>query len=1007
MFQKLKHLAHPQRLIRDRWGRPIAVSFRFVLLVALLSTMLNPLASAQTVRADDNEPETSWLMQAISTIDGFFPTSWSCGGAAPAPQSILQFHRNWHCTNPDHSGPNWGNRFFGFHKQFLLGFNRYRAANGFPYIQTWVPSPGALIPPAHGGRPANTPCPTCVALPNQFRLPAAGGTLDSFTSVTAIGDAIVGWHNTNHGRIGQSGGTGCVIPGQAPQGDMSCVAFSPRDPIFYRYHHNFDDVQNAWRTHQPTDIMIVFDRSGSMGLPAVGAPTRLEAARSAANLFTDLLEDGTSHRVGMVSFSTGASAPADLLLTAIAAAPAAMNGALAGLSAGGSTSIGAGLQQAQATLAAGGNPRKAILLLTDGMENNSPMIADVQAGLGDTHLCAVGFGTPGSLDGPKLRDLAERQGGIYVSGPGALELRKFFVDCFADIFDSFVGEDPIESLPAGQTASNPLIHVAQQDEKITFVLSWSNPTPKGGLRLEVFTPAGNPVDLADPIIESSYGDSWHIVRIRLPYQGEGDGKWIAQAVRGEHTFANGFTGNAFVDAQEGTNLVRAQLRYLCPDGCTNVLYYEDEMAMGEESTFDEHSSVYADALFNEVPSGTVTNITRVRQAEEFAERLKRGGFDLLVYASKEAREQQPYDSILARTLCAANAPRAIISDNRQNDAARRIFNCVGVEPTDNVNWQELIVKGFGLEGAFKLNQPAHAHVPFSYSLKPIANNGAAQATNEQGDIAILGNNNSQEDQQYFISALTRAPARVLPFAWISNYYTGESLHPTFQIPEPYWPEKGYESVKALVQVTRPLRGLGELAAEVGVTDQSQVNGDLLDPRQSALLKLDPEQTGEIVPTETLEFELFDDGSNGDGTANDHYWEASLPDKLAEFDGQYRFHAIFELCRDGLCVQREAEQTVVVESKLDREKTRVEVEHVDDNRIRILVTPMDNSGHPLGPGKANTIQVVASCPIQVERSVDLDGKGTYEFVVSWSEQERPSLSLAQFGRPGERIPIQLP
>ena len=78
--------------------------------------------------ADPNhEIDTAnWIALPISSIDGFFPTPWSCGGAAPSPQALVQFHENWHCTNPDHSGTNWGNRFFGFHKQFLLGYDRYR-----------------------------------------------------------------------------------------------------------------------------------------------------------------------------------------------------------------------------------------------------------------------------------------------------------------------------------------------------------------------------------------------------------------------------------------------------------------------------------------------------------------------------------------------------------------------------------------------------------------------------------------------------------------------------------------------------------------------------------------------------------------------------------------------------------------------------------------------------------------------------------------------------------------
>ena len=94
-----------------------------------------------------------------------------------------------------------------------------------------------------------------------------------------------------------------------------------------------------------------------------------------------------------------------------------MTTALSGISAGGATSIGGGLLGAVTALNASSNPHKAILLLTDGVENTAPMIADAVGRtpnqLRDTHVCAVGFGTPGSLDGPKLRDLAERQGGTY------------------------------------------------------------------------------------------------------------------------------------------------------------------------------------------------------------------------------------------------------------------------------------------------------------------------------------------------------------------------------------------------------------------------------------------------------------------------------------------------------------------------------------------------------------------------------------------------------------------
>ncbi len=987
-----------RRLLR---GTPGRLFVRAVLLLCLCAGL--------PALADDDEPETTWLTQAIASIDGLFPTPWLCSGAAPAAQSILQFHRNWHCTNPDNSGPNWGNRFFGFHKQFLQGFNQYRAANGFPYIQTWAPAPGALIPPRHRARPANAPCPTCVTLLDDFKLPAAGGTLDDFATVTAIGDAIVGWHNQNHRRIADAGGADCASS-SGPTGDMRCASQSPRDPIFYRYHNIFDDVQNAWRTHQDTDIMIVFDRSGSMSLPSDGGGTRLQAAKDAANLFADLMENGSAHRLGLASFSSSASNPPEMALTAVAGAPAAMTAALAGISASGATSIGGGLQQAQTTLAGGLNDRKAILLLTDGMENTAPTIADVQAALGDTHVCAVGLGTAGSLDGPKLRDLSERQGGIYISTPNALELKKFFVDCFADIFDSFVGEDPIEMLPAGQAASNPTIHTALGDEKLTFVLSWDRPVPTGSLRLEITSPSGGVVDFSAPGLESEVGDTWHIVRFPLPLLGEGDGDWQARAVRSFKTFVNGFTSDAFEDFFQGAELVRAELRYLCPSTCQNVLYYEDEMDMGEDATFDEHASPYAEALFTEVPRGTVGTVTRVRDPQEFAGLLRKGGYDLLVYASRFAKDQQPYDGILTELLCAKDAPRAIVSDNRRVESALAILRCAGAEPTDETNWDTLTGQGV-VQGSYRLLEPPHAVGPFSFGLKPLLDSSAAQATTPSGNAAVIAVAGEAEDLSFFITALTRAPARVLPFTWISNAYTGEALHPTFHIPEMYWPEKGYDEVRAVVEVTRPLRSLGELASEVGLSEPRRIEGDILDPLQSALLKLDPNGTGQIIPTETLTFELFDDGTNGDGSANDRYWEASLPEDIAKFDGQYRFRAIFELCQGGTCVQREAQHTVVVGSKLSSDTTKVSTEPLEPangrNRTRILVTPADAGGLRLGPGRADAFQVSSLCDVQVESVRDADGRGTYEIVVNWARgKETPTLLISQFGRPQEGLEVSL-
>lgn len=314
--------------------------------------------------------------------------------------------------------------------------------------------------------------------------------------------------------------------------------------MFWRAHKALDDVHAAWQQLQAADVMIVFDRSGSMTQPAEAGSTvsKLNAAKSAAEMFADLLEDGQGHNLGLVSFATTATDPPDLGLTSVDGVLPTVQATLAGIAAGGSTAIGDGLLKAQTELTTNGsNECKAILLLTDGKENRPPCLegtgigclgggSDIAPGaFGDTQVCAVGYGDESTLDGVVLRDLAERQGGIYTAGVGDLQLKKFFVDCFADIFDEFPAVDPFVVLPAQVKATDPIVVDSAFDTKITFIVAWEH---RGDpLRLEIISPSGNVLDLADPAIESSTGDTWHFVRVPLPYEDMGPGQWQARAVR--------------------------------------------------------------------------------------------------------------------------------------------------------------------------------------------------------------------------------------------------------------------------------------------------------------------------------------------------------------------------------------------------------------------------------------------------------------------------------------------
>jgi hypothetical protein len=212
--------------------------------------------------------------------------------------------------------------------------------------------------------------------------------------------------------------------------------------------------------------MLVMDRSGSMSLDAGTGRTRIVEAHDAASLFVQLIRTGAGDRVGLVSFSTTAPSPPDFALTTvngstknalIGSAPFS-GGIVGGLVPGGLTSIGKGLTvaQSQFPLSGRGVNQRTVLLLTDGLENTPPMIADVDSSLNGDDLSVIGLGSESSLNGPLLNSLAEAHNGLYTRAGDGLKLRKFFALAYGNIFESGTLTDPEFFLPANQTNAQPL-----------------------------------------------------------------------------------------------------------------------------------------------------------------------------------------------------------------------------------------------------------------------------------------------------------------------------------------------------------------------------------------------------------------------------------------------------------------------------------------------------------------------------------------------------------------------
>jgi hypothetical protein len=287
------------------------------------------------------------------------------------------------------------------------------------------------------------------------------------------------------------------------------------------------------------DVMIVFDRSGSMLETDATGRTKLDVARDAVSLFIQLLQVG-GNRAGFVSFST--SATVDFLIadvsqanknTLIGFAPFS-GGKVGELVAGGTTSIGEGLDAAIKQFPVQVRNPRAILLMTDGHENTPRFISDIENSLAgiDTHV--IGLGTAANLREPLLSKLASDHNGAYHRAEGSITLEKFFSHAFGSIFKQGILMDPEFDLPAGRNASQPIdFHICGENE-ITVVIGWDR--INATLFIVLTTPTGMVVTGSSPGVEESFGRTWSFLRLTLPYGGERDGIWRAAVTRadGDH-----------------------------------------------------------------------------------------------------------------------------------------------------------------------------------------------------------------------------------------------------------------------------------------------------------------------------------------------------------------------------------------------------------------------------------------------------------------------------------------
>ena len=273
---------------------------------------------------------------------------------------------------------------------------------------------------------------------------------------------------------------------------------------------------------------LVLDRSGSMTEDRGDGQSKHVSLQQAAGIFVDVMLEGDG--VGIVRFNQDAQVLQTILplgsggLSDInrVATKNIIDGN--GLDPNGQTSIGDGIFEGRGILNSAVTPFdvKSLVVLTDGVENQTRFIADVSAQINE-YTYSIGLGQPQNISVPALQTISGNNGG-YLLVTGAIDtdnrfmLQKYFLQILAGISNAEIVLDPNGALVPGRIERIPF-QLTEADAGVDVILLTPN-TKIVDFRVQ--TPSGQIIEpwlaMSEPGMRYILSDGVSYYRLALPVE---------------------------------------------------------------------------------------------------------------------------------------------------------------------------------------------------------------------------------------------------------------------------------------------------------------------------------------------------------------------------------------------------------------------------------------------------------------------------------------------------------